>query len=187
MIPGRWKGYIIDDMTVSTDPYTLFYGEKAGVGLSPIGVYDWQGQLEHTVHSDPHGVYEVLLPSDQTTNAPTPSGMLSNMYYIYGNDRGAAGLSTSYTTRPSASSAPARDLTLASWCPLTGAHPERRELQAPGSQQTQVLPVRSRTQDKIFRVSSLTARATPRSPSPVSALALNAVPARCIWVAARCL
>ncbi len=155
MIPGRWKGYIIDDMTVSTDPYTLFYGEKAGVGLSPIGVYDWQGQLEHTVHSDPHGVYEVLLPSDQTTNAPTPSGMLSNMYYIYGNDPGQPGafnelynpafrsIGTSFEIYPGV-------MVPSDLAPIQNAV----NFQAPGSQQTQVPACKvSDTTPQIFRVS----------------------------------
>jgi len=32
-IPGRWKGYIIDDFNLGIDPFRLFYGEKAGLGL----------------------------------------------------------------------------------------------------------------------------------------------------------
>ncbi len=90
-IPGRWRGYIIDDLNVSSNPLELFFGEKAGLPYMPIGVYDFTGRLVHTVHSDFHGVYEVILPSDATYNAPTPSGMLSSMYYIYGNDPGQPG------------------------------------------------------------------------------------------------
>jgi len=87
-IPGKWKGYIVDDLNVSTNAKELFFGEKAGVPYSPIGIYDWSGRLVRTVHSDANGVYEVLLPSTGTVNAPTPSGMTAGMYYLYGNDPG---------------------------------------------------------------------------------------------------
>ncbi|NLE44307.1 MAG: hypothetical protein GX620_06265 [Chloroflexi bacterium] len=90
-IPGKWKGYIIDDLNISTNPLELFFGEKVGLGNMPIGIYDFTGRLVHTVHSDMHGVYEVILPSDATVNAPTPSGMLASVYYIYGNDPGQPG------------------------------------------------------------------------------------------------
>ena len=69
-IPGRWRGYVIDDLNVSTDPLQLTFGEKAGLPNLPIGIYDFTGRLVHTMHSDFHGVYEVLLPSDATYNAP---------------------------------------------------------------------------------------------------------------------
>ena len=90
-IPGRWRGYIIDDLNVSTNPLELFFGEKAGMPYMPMGIYDFTGRLVHTVHSDYHGVYEVLLPSAATYNTPTPSGMAAGMYYIYGNDPGQPG------------------------------------------------------------------------------------------------
>ncbi len=90
-IPGRWRGYLIDDLNLSSNPLELTFGEKAGLAYMPIGIYDYTGRLVHTVHTDFHGVYEVLLPSDATYNAPTPSGMLANVYYIYGNDPGQPG------------------------------------------------------------------------------------------------
>ncbi len=89
-IPGRWKGYIIDDLNLSADPAELFFGEKVGLPWMPIGVYDYTGRRVDTIYSDRHGVFEVLLPSTGTFNAPTPSGMLENLYYIYGNDPGTA-------------------------------------------------------------------------------------------------
>jgi len=90
-IPGKWKGYIIDDLTVSTNPQDMSYGEKAGISHSPIGVYDWSNRYITTITSDPNGVYEILLPSSYTVNAPTPSGVFANMYYILGNDPGQPG------------------------------------------------------------------------------------------------
>jgi hypothetical protein len=54
----------------------------------PIGIYDYTGRLVHTVQSDQHGVFEVILPAGDTFNAPTPSGILANVYYLFGNDPG---------------------------------------------------------------------------------------------------
>ncbi|MGC9358254.1 MAG: IPT/TIG domain-containing protein, partial [Anaerolineae bacterium] len=96
-IPGRWRGYVIDDLNVTTDPLNLTFGEKLGMGNSPVGIYDYTGRLVHTMHTDYHGVFEVILPSDATYNAPSPSGMFASVYYIYGNDPGQPGnLNTNY-------------------------------------------------------------------------------------------
>ena len=84
-IPGKWKGYIIDDLTVSTDNTSLSFGEKAGLPNSPIGIYDFSNQLVTTITSDYNGVYEVLLPSTHTVNCPSPAGVCSAMYYLLGN------------------------------------------------------------------------------------------------------
>ncbi|MBN1247723.1 MAG: hypothetical protein JXC32_08700 [Anaerolineae bacterium] len=155
MIPGRWKGYIIDDMKIETDPTKLFFGEKAGVSYAPIGIYDWTGELEHTIHSDYHGVYEVLLPSDQTTNAPSPSGMLANMYYIYGNDPGQFGnfndlynpafrsIGTTFEVYPGV-------MVPSDLAPIQNGV----NFQAPGSQQSQIPAcLLEDTMPQIFRVS----------------------------------
>jgi hypothetical protein len=90
-LPGRWKGYIIDDLTVSTNPQDLNFGEKGGVPYSPIGIYDFTNRLVTTIHSDPNGVFEVLLPSTHTMNCPSPSGVCPNVYYMLGNDPGQPG------------------------------------------------------------------------------------------------
>jgi hypothetical protein len=90
-VPGRWKGYIIDDLNIATDNTVLFLGEKAGVPHAPIGVYDWAMNLVTTVESDIHGVFEVLLPSTATFNAPTPGGIFPGVYYLLGNDPGQPG------------------------------------------------------------------------------------------------
>jgi uncharacterized protein (DUF779 family) len=90
-IPGKWKGYIIDDLTVSTDQKSLNFGEKAGIPNSPIGIYDFSNRLVTTITSDPNGVYEVLLPSSHTVNCPSPAGVCAAMYYLLGNDPGQPG------------------------------------------------------------------------------------------------
>lgn len=90
-IPGKWKGYIIDDLSISTDPKSINFGEKAGLPNSPIGLYDFTNQLITTITSDPNGVFEVLLPSSHTVNCPSPSGVCASMYYMLGNDPGQPG------------------------------------------------------------------------------------------------
>ena len=90
-IPGKWKGYIIDDLNVSVNPMDLNFGEKAGVPNSPIGIYDFTNRRQTTIQSDPNGVYEVLLPSTWSINCPTPSGVCPGTYYLLGNDPGQPG------------------------------------------------------------------------------------------------
>lgn len=90
-IPGKWKGYIIEDLIIETNPKKLFFGEKPGLSNIPIGLYDFDRQLVTTIHSDYHGVFEVLLPSTNTFNCPTPSGICANVYYLMGNDPGTPG------------------------------------------------------------------------------------------------
>ena len=90
-IPGKWKGYIIDDLSISTDPQSINLGEKAGIANSPIGLYDFTNQLITTITSDPNGVFEVLMPSTHTVNCPSPSGVCASMYYMLGNDPGQPG------------------------------------------------------------------------------------------------
>ncbi|MEW6400310.1 MAG: SdrD B-like domain-containing protein, partial [Chloroflexota bacterium] len=97
-IPGRWKGYIIDDLTVSTDPQSLLFGEKAGAPLMPIGIYDFSNRLVATMTSDPNGVFEILLPSTHSVNCPTPSGVCPNVYYMLGNDPSLPGYNNQYRT-----------------------------------------------------------------------------------------
>lgn len=90
-LPGRFMGYIVDDLNVSTDPRSTLFGEKAGLPSAPIGLYDFTDRLITTVQSDPNGLFEVLLPSTLQINCPTPSGVCSNMYRLVGNDPGQPG------------------------------------------------------------------------------------------------
>ncbi len=89
-IPGKYYGYIVDDLNVATDPRALFFGEKNGIS-SPIGIYDFTNRLVTTINSDAHGVFEVLLPSTDTINCPSPSGICANVYRLVGNDPGQPG------------------------------------------------------------------------------------------------
>ncbi len=87
-IPGRMKGWIFDDVNIETDPNFLYYGGKRGVPYTPVGIRNYLGKLLTTVFTDKNGVFEVLLPSTQTTNIPTPSGIAPHMYRVIGNDAG---------------------------------------------------------------------------------------------------
>ena len=90
-VPTRLTGLLVDDLNFSTDPRSTFYGEKKGVPNTPVGIYDWTNHLVTTVESDFNGVYEVLLPSTNRINCPTPSGVCANMYRFVANDPGTPG------------------------------------------------------------------------------------------------
>ncbi len=90
-MPTRFWGLIVDDLTFSADPRSLLYGEKAGVPFAPVGIYDYTNRLITTVESDFNGLFDVLLPSTNRINCPTPSGVCANLYRFVGNDPGRAG------------------------------------------------------------------------------------------------
>jgi uncharacterized repeat protein (TIGR01451 family) len=99
-LPGRFFGYNVDDLTFSTDPKSLLFGEKAGLPFNPVGIYDFTNRLITTVETDYNGVYDVLLPSTNRINCPTPSGVCSNVYRFVGNDPGVPGrLNENYNPR----------------------------------------------------------------------------------------
>ena len=87
-LPGRFWGLLVDDLTFSADPRSLLYGEKAGIPFAPVGIYDYTNRLVHTAESDFNGLFDVLLPSTNRINCPTPSGVCPNMYRFVGNDPG---------------------------------------------------------------------------------------------------
>lgn len=90
-VPGRFWGLIVDDLNFSTDKKSLLYGEKAGVPFAPVGIYDYTNRLVRTVESDFNGLFDVLLPSTNRINCPTPSGVCANLYRLVGNDPGVPG------------------------------------------------------------------------------------------------
>ncbi len=87
----KFFGYIVDDVSVSTDKKSLVYGEVAGVPNAPVGIYDWSGDLVDTVTSDYNGIWEALLPSSDIYNCPTPGGICPLVYRFVGNDPGRIG------------------------------------------------------------------------------------------------
>jgi len=90
-IPGHFWGLLVDDLNFSSTPQSFSYGEKAGVPFAPVGIYDYKNRLVHTVESDFNGLFDVLMPSTNRINCPTPSGICANVYRFVGNDPGTPG------------------------------------------------------------------------------------------------
>ncbi|MEN9706031.1 MAG: hypothetical protein RLZZ393_1910 [Pseudomonadota bacterium] len=96
-LPGRHWFIIIDDLNFSSNPKSTTFGEKAGIPFAPVGIYDFTNRLVKTVESDYNGLADVLLPSTNRINCPTPSGVCANLYRYVGNDPGVPGrLNTNY-------------------------------------------------------------------------------------------
>ncbi len=90
-LPGRFFAYNVDDLAFSADPKSLLFGEKTGLPFNPVGIYDFANRLITTVETDYNGVFDVLLPSTNRINCPTPSGVCANLYRFVGNDPGMPG------------------------------------------------------------------------------------------------
>ncbi len=90
-IPGHFWGLLVDDLNFSSTPQSFSYGEKAGVPFAPVGIYDYKNRLVQTVESDFNGLFDVLMPSTNRINCPTPSGICANVYRFVGNDPGTPG------------------------------------------------------------------------------------------------
>jgi uncharacterized repeat protein (TIGR01451 family) len=90
-LPSRFFALNNDDLTFSTDPKSLLYGEKAGIPFSPVGIYDFANRLVTTSETDYNGLFDVLLPSTDRISCPTPSGVCGNVYRFVGNDPGIPG------------------------------------------------------------------------------------------------
>jgi hypothetical protein len=90
-VPGKFWGLINDDLNISVDPKSILFGEKAGVGHAPVGIYDFTDRLIDTQHSDANGFFTSLVPSTSSFNCPLPAGPCPSMYRVVGNDPGAPG------------------------------------------------------------------------------------------------
>ena len=90
-LPSRFFALNNDDLTFSTDPKSLLFGEKAGIPFSPVGIYDFANRLVTTSETDYNGLFDVLLPSTDRISCPTPSGVCGNVYRFVGNDPGVPG------------------------------------------------------------------------------------------------
>ncbi|MFO1467946.1 MAG: choice-of-anchor D domain-containing protein [Steroidobacteraceae bacterium] len=90
-LPSRHWFIIIDDLNFSSNPKSSTFGEKAGMPFVPVGIYDYTDRLVKTVEADYNGLADVLLPSTNRINCPTPSGVCANLYRYVGNDPGVPG------------------------------------------------------------------------------------------------
>jgi len=90
-LPAHFWGYIVDDLSVETSLKSTNLGGVHGLPNVPVGIYDWSGRRAFTVNSDSNGVWEVLMPSADVFNCPTPAQMCPNVYRFVGNDPGQPG------------------------------------------------------------------------------------------------
>jgi len=90
-LPTHFSGYIVDDISVATNRKSTAFGEVQGIPGVPIGIYDWTGRRNYSVNSDYNGVWEVLMPSAEIFNCPTPAQTCPNVYRFVGNDPGQPG------------------------------------------------------------------------------------------------
>lgn len=90
-LPAHFWGYIVDDVSVETNRKSYNLGEVHGLPGVPIGIYDWTGRLNFTATSDYNGTWDVLMPSSDIFNCPTPAGICPNVYRFVGNDPGQPG------------------------------------------------------------------------------------------------
>jgi hypothetical protein len=99
-IPTHFWGLTLNDLGLTLDKRSINYGEAQGLPFVPVGLYDWQGRLLDTTHTDFNGLYEALEPSTSTYNCPVPAGPCPNMYRFVGNDPGQPGaLNADYNSR----------------------------------------------------------------------------------------
>lgn len=78
-IAGHIVGFVLDDTANEFDPNSPQFGEKFAPPFLPIAVRDWTGREVARTMTDRYGVYNVLVPSTFTANAPIPSGMSPSM------------------------------------------------------------------------------------------------------------
>jgi hypothetical protein len=90
-VPTKFWGLVNDNLNVAIDPKSTLFGEIAGVGHAPVGIYDFTHRLVDTQHTDANGFFTSLLPSTSTYNCPLPAGPCPNMYRVVGNDPGQPG------------------------------------------------------------------------------------------------
>ena len=86
--PAKFWGLVNDNLNVSIDPKATLFGEIAGIGNAPVGLYDFTDRLVDTAHTDPNGFFTALVPSTSTYNCPLPAGPCPSVYRVVGNDPG---------------------------------------------------------------------------------------------------
>ena len=69
-VPGKFWGLVNDNLNVSIDPKSTLFGEIAGIGNAPVGIYDFTDRLVDTAHTDPNGFFTALAPLDEHVQLP---------------------------------------------------------------------------------------------------------------------
>ncbi len=85
---GRFLGIVTDDLNNTFDPQNPNFAEKAHVPFIPVSLQDYRGNEVNRVYTDRNGGYEVLVPSTFIINAPSPTGVSTNIVKICLNDPG---------------------------------------------------------------------------------------------------
>ena len=89
-IPARIWGLIVDDLNFSTNPKSLLRREGRRA-VRAGGIYDYTNRLITPSSPTTTVCADVLLPSTNRINCPTPSGVCANLYRFVGNDPGIPG------------------------------------------------------------------------------------------------
>ncbi len=81
-------GGVINDLANEFDPNSPTFGEKFSPPWLPVAFYDYQGHEITRVYTDQYGKYNAMLPSTNTVNVGSPSGVAPNMVTACMNDSG---------------------------------------------------------------------------------------------------
>lgn len=81
-------GGVINDLANEFNPAAPTFGEKFAPPWVPVAFYDYQGHEIQRVYTDQFGKYNAMLPSTNTVNIASPSGMAPNMVTACMNDAG---------------------------------------------------------------------------------------------------
>ena len=90
MVPkaGRIVGLVQDPFANATNPNDPNYGGPLGLASVPVTVKDFFGNEIARTYTDLWGGFEVMVPSTNRINAPTPSGVSPNIVDVCANDPG---------------------------------------------------------------------------------------------------
>lgn len=81
-------GGVINDLGNEFNPNAPAFGEKFTPPWIPVAFYDYQGHEITRVYTDQFGKFNAMLPSTNTVNIASPSGMSPNMITACMNDAG---------------------------------------------------------------------------------------------------
>lgn len=86
--PALLRGLVVDDLAVDIDPTSPWYLAKRPLIDTPMSIRDFEGNEIARAYTDSTGYFEVLLPSTETINCPTPAGVCPGMVQVIANDPG---------------------------------------------------------------------------------------------------
>ncbi len=81
-------GGVINDLGNEFNPLAPTFGEKYAPPWVPVAFYDYKGYEITRVYTDQFGKYNAMLPSTNTVNVASPSGVAPNMITACMNDSG---------------------------------------------------------------------------------------------------